>query len=87
MRRTFLVVLLVALCAAPAAGAWSWPADGPVLRPFVFGSDPYAAAQHRGLDVGGAAGAAVRAPADGTVSFAGTVPTGGKTVRIQTPDG
>ena len=87
MRRPLLAALLIALCASPAAGAWSWPADGPVLRPFVFGSNPYASGQHRGVDIGGAAGAPVRAPADGTVSFAGTVPTGGKTVTIQTPDG
>ena len=36
------------LVAAPAALAWTWPADGLVLRPFSLGPDPYAAGQHRG---------------------------------------
>ena len=26
--------------------------DGPVLRPFLFGDDPYAAGLHRGIDIG-----------------------------------
>src|SRR5215208_1844858 len=37
--------------------------------------------------VGDAAGATVRAPAAGTVSFAGTIGSNGKTVTIQTGDG
>jgi hypothetical protein len=61
--------------------------DGPVLRPLVFGEDPYAGGQHRGIDIGGSAGATVRAPAGGSISFAGTVPTGGRTVAIRTSDG
>src|ERR671910_1796656 len=81
-----LVVLLMSVWVSPAS-AWSWPVDGPVLRPFVFGSDPYAAGQHRGIDVGGALGASVRAPAGGTVSFAGSVPGGGRAVTIRTGDG
>ena len=59
---------------ARCRGCLAWPADGPVLRPFQLGADPYAAGQHRGIDVGGAAGAPVRRPAAGTVSFAGSVP-------------
>jgi hypothetical protein len=83
---------VVALCAlalpVAEAQAWTWPVDGPVLRSFSFDrAHPYAAGQHRGIDVGAQAGAGVRAPADGTVTFAGTVPTGGKTVSIETPDG
>jgi len=78
---------VVALVAATGAEAWSWPADGPVLRPFVFGSDPYLGGQHRGIDVGGGTGSAVRAPVAGTVTFAGAIPRGGTTLAIRTLDG
>ena len=78
---------LLALAVPPAALGWTWPVDGPVLRPFSFGSDPYAAGQHRGIDIGAPSGTPVRAAAGGVVSFAGTVPKGGKTVTIQTSSG
>jgi Peptidase family M23 len=78
---------LLVLAVPPAASAWTWPVDGPVLRPFSFGSDPYAAGQHRGIDIGAPSGTPVRAAAGGVVSFAGTVPKGGKTVTIQTSTG
>ena len=42
-----------------------WPVTGDVLRPFVFGDDPYAGGQHRGIDVAGDLGADVKAPASG----------------------
>ena len=88
MRRALLPALLLALLLAPGASAWTWPAPGPVLQPFVFDpSHPYAAGQHRGVDVGGAGGSSVLAPAAGTVSFAGTVPSSGKSVTIETADG
>ncbi|MDP8911448.1 MAG: peptidoglycan DD-metalloendopeptidase family protein, partial [Actinomycetota bacterium] len=87
MRKALLVAVVAALVQVPAAPAWSWPVDGPVLRPFVFGNDPYAADQHRGIDVGSPTGTAVAAPRGGTVSYAGTVPHGGKTVTIETGDG
>jgi len=78
----FLLVL------APLAGAWTWPVHGPVLQAFSFDpAHPYAAGQHRGIDVGADAGSSVRAPASGVVSFAGTVPTSGKVVTIDTPGG
>jgi hypothetical protein len=48
---------------------------------------PYTAGQHRGIDIGAAAGAPVLAPATGVVTFAGTVPASGKSVTIETPDG
>ena len=54
-----------------------------MLRPYSLGPDPYAAGQHRGVDVAGKDGEAVRAPASGTVSFAGVVPGSGRTVTIQ----
>src|SRR5439155_2333859 len=86
--RRLLLVLIAMLATAPAAQAWSWPADGPVLAPFSFDpANPYAAGQHRGVDVGGAATEPVRAPASGTVSFAGIVPGSGKSITIETADG
>jgi len=88
LRRLVLLTFCAFVLPVSAAQAWTWPVDGPVLRPFSFDrAHPYAAGQHRGLDLGAAAGANVRAPADGVVSFAGTVPTGGKTVSIETPSG
>ncbi len=86
----FLVVgvaALAALALSAPAGAWTWPADGAVLRPFALGSDPYAGGQHRGVDVAGPEGSAIRAPAAGTVTFAGSLPTHGRGVTIQTADG
>jgi len=79
----------VFLAWAPAAFAWSWPVQGPVLQPFSYdAANPYAAGQHRGIDVGAdSAGETVVAPAAGVVSFAGTVAANGKTITIQTPDG
>lgn len=46
---------------------WAWPGDGPVLSGFRPG-----VATARGLDIGGARGAAVRAAADGRVVYAGS---------------
>src|SRR5690349_19727141 len=88
MRRLLFAATLAALLLAPIAHAWTWPADGSVLQPFVFDpAHPFAAGQHRGIDVGGDVGARVLAPAAGTVTFAGTVPTSGKSVTIATADG
>jgi hypothetical protein len=88
MRRIALLpVLLATLLGAPPAHAWTWPVDGPVLRPFQFGDDPYVAGLHRGIDIGAAPGATVRAPRAGLVRFAGTVPGNGRTLTIETPDG
>jgi Peptidase family M23 len=81
--------LVVFLIWTPAALAWSWPVQGPVLQPFSYDpAHPYAAGQHRGVDIGAAsAGETVVAPAAGTISFAGTVPTSGMSVTVQTTDG
>ncbi len=90
MQRVVLraAAVVAALVCTPVAGAWTWPAGGPVLQPFVFDPlHPYAGGQHRGIDVGGDAGAPVLAPVGGTISFAGSVPSSGKSVTIQTPDG
>ena len=62
--------------------------QGPVLQPFAYDeAHPYASGQHRGVDLGADSGETVVAPAAGTVSFAGTVPTNGKSVTIETADG
>lgn len=86
--RRLTPLVLLALLWAPAAYAWSWPVQGPVLQPFSFDpAHPYAAGQHRGIDIGAATGAAVVAPAPGTVTFAGSVPTSGTSLTILTADG
>ena len=90
MRRLLVLTFAAALTAmtltAPAV-AWTWPADGQVIRAFSLGDDPYAGGQHRGVDISGEPGSGVRAPAPGTVSFAGTVPGSGRTITIRTEDG
>jgi hypothetical protein len=87
MRRLLLVLMLALAVAAPAR-AWTWPADGPVVQPFSFDRElPKAPGFHRGIDVAGPPGALVRAPAAGVVSFAGTVPSNGRCVTIETVDG
>jgi MYXO-CTERM domain-containing protein len=87
--RRLALLLFVFLAWTPAAYAWSRPVQGPVLQPFAYDeAHPYASGQHRGVDLGaGVAGETVVAPAAGTVSFAGTVPTNGKSVTIETVDG
>jgi len=60
---------------APApAPQWSWPVPPPivVVAPFRAPPTPYAAG-HRGIDLAVDPGAAIRAAAPGTVSFAGPV--------------
>jgi peptidase M23-like protein len=87
--RRLALLLFVFLVWAPSAYAWSWPVQGPVVQGFSYDeSDPYAAGQHRGIDIGAdATGETVAAPAAGTVSFAGTVAANGRTVTIETADG
>jgi hypothetical protein len=87
MKRLLAALVVAGLVQAPAAAGWSWPVEGPVLRPFVLGSDPYAAGQHRGVDIGAAPGTTVRAATGGSVSFVGTVPAGGRAVTVRTADG
>ena len=85
MRRLFVVFAPYSqyLSWLRTASAWTWPLHGDVLRPYSLGPDAYAAGQHRGVDVAGEAGESVRAPASGVVSFAGVVPSSGRTVTIQ----
>ena len=87
MRRSVLL-LIVMLVFAPAAEAWTWPLGGAVLQPFAFDpAHPYAAGQHRVVDIAGELGEIVHAPATGVVSFAGSVTESGRVVTIETADG
>ena len=88
MRRLVPLVLFFVLW-VPGAHAWTWPVTGPVLQGFSFDpAHPYAGGQHRGIDIGASAtGIPVMAPASGVVSYAGTVPTSGKSVTIETAEG
>lgn len=63
-----------ATAGAASAATWTWPVRPPIviLAPFRAPPTPYAAG-HRGVDLAAAPGDAVRAPADGVVSFAGPV--------------
>jgi Peptidase family M23 len=87
MKRSLAVVVAAVLIHAPTAAGWSWPVDGPVVRPFVLGNDPYAAGQHRGIDIEGTPGTTVRAATAGSVTFVGTVPAGGRAVTVRTDGG
>lgn len=55
--------------AAPLASgvAWRWPVDGALLSRYVAGEPT-----KQGIDIGGAAGSAVRAAGDGTVVYSGS---------------
>jgi hypothetical protein len=88
MRRpALLAAVAAALVVVPSSAGWTWPVAGPVLQEFALGGNPYAGGQHRGIDIAAPAGAPVSAAASGTVTFAGTVGSNGKTVTIVTADG
>jgi hypothetical protein len=89
MTRRALVatVAAVLLIAAPARADWVWPVSGKVITPYRNGDDPYAAGQHRGIDIAAAQGTTVVAAAGGEVRFAGTAGSSGVTVSIRTADG
>jgi murein DD-endopeptidase MepM/ murein hydrolase activator NlpD len=80
---SLLALLLLAAPASAHAGSWRRPVDGEVLRAFHVRANPYAAGQHRGVDLAAPLGAAVRAACSGRVSFAGRVPGGGLTVSTR----
>ena len=82
-----ICVIVSALVIAPSSWAWTWPADGAVLREFSVSADRYAGGQHRGVDIALGDARAVLAPASGQVTFAGQVPTHGLTVTIATGGG
>jgi murein DD-endopeptidase MepM/ murein hydrolase activator NlpD len=60
---------------ARAAGDWSWPVVGPVLRAFDPPDTPFGSG-HRGIDIAVSVGSPVRAADAGVVTFAG--PVGGR---------
>jgi hypothetical protein len=81
------LVLSLASPAPARAGGWSWPLRGEVIALYRNGDDPYAAGQHRGIDVAGPVGAPVVAAAAGTVRFAGSAGWSGLAVTVRTEDG
>ena len=74
------VLVLAGVCAGlllratPAVSVvtWQWPVDGAVVAGFAPPADRWGAG-HRGVDLVATAGTAIRAMADGTVTFAGSV--------------
>jgi hypothetical protein len=58
-----------------------------VITPYRNGDDPYAAGQHRGIDIAAEPGTPVVAAAGGEVRFAGTAGSSGLTLSIRTTDG
>src|SRR3954470_6577793 len=82
-----LSALLMSTSHAAAAGGWTWPVRGQVLTQFRNGDDPYAAGQHRGVDIGAPVGTPVVAAESGTVEFAGVVGSSGLLVSERTSDG
>jgi hypothetical protein len=79
--------LLSANALADPGGGWTWPVRGPVLTAYRNGDDPYAAGQHRGVDIGAPVGSRVVAAVGGTVTFAGVAGSSGLTVSERTADG
>lgn len=74
--------------AAPAvAETWRWPVRGDVVGAFAGAGGPYAAGQHRGIDVAAQAGTPVVAAVGGVARFSGLVGSSGLTVSIRTADG
>jgi hypothetical protein len=79
-----LAVVAVTCLAAPAAAAAAWarPVTGRVTRAFTLGADPFAAGQHRGVDLAAVPGAPVGAPCSGRVAVAGRVGRLGRLVTV-----
>lgn len=82
-------LLVLTASSAPDAGArpparspWVRPVPGPVTRTFGYGRDPFAAGQHRGVDLGAPPGATVRAPCGGRVIAAGRIGVAGRVVTV-----
>jgi peptidase M23-like protein len=59
---------------------------GEVITPYRNGNDPYAARQHRGIDIAGEVGDSVVAAVGGRVTFAGRAGSSGLTVTVRTAD-
>lgn len=70
-----------------ASVGWPWPVIGEVVTAYRNGDDPYAAGQHRGVDIAAPVGTPARAVVAGSVSFSGRIPDGGNVVTVRTSDG
>jgi murein DD-endopeptidase MepM/ murein hydrolase activator NlpD len=73
--------------AVAVADTWRWPVAGDVVAAFAESPDPYAAGQHRGIDIDAPTGTPVVAAVGGTVRFSGLVGSSGITVSTRTADG
>lgn len=74
-RSVAIAVFLICLFApwsATAAGTWTWPVVGPVIRGYDPPVSTYGGG-HRGIDIAVPAGTTVVSVADGSVTFAGPV--------------
>src|SRR5690349_18481389 len=83
-----VVLVTVAFAASasspPASAAWRWPLRGDVGRSFVVvPARPYAAGQHRGVDLRARPGTVVRSACAGRVRFAGRVGRHGGVVSVR----
>ena len=83
----FLALTAFFAAASSADAAWVWPVAGKVITPYRNGTDPYAAGQHRGIDIAAPVGTPVVAATAGEVRFAGTAGSSGLTISIRTADG
>jgi hypothetical protein len=81
-----LTGLLVASGEAHPSGRWQWPVDGRVTERFRTSGNPFAAGQHRGVDIAARPGTPVRAACAGRVTFAGRLPQGRSGVTIACGD-
>ena len=71
-----VLVALAAVMGAPSEGSrgpWAWPIWGTRVILHVFEPHSTYGPGHRGIDLAAASGGAIRAMADGTVTFAGMV--------------
>lgn len=88
MSRSVFVVVLIGLAllmfrpTLAAAEGWRWPVRGEVLERFEYGSDPFAAGQHRGVDIAAPLGTPVRSACSGQVRFAGRAGDAGRVVSV-----
>jgi hypothetical protein len=82
------MAVAAALWAAPAmAETWVWPVRGEVATDYRDAGGPYAAGQHRGIDLAAPTGAPVVAAVGGLVRFAGPVGASGLTVSVRAAGG
>src|SRR3954454_17745303 len=81
-----LSALLMSSSQAAAAGGWTWPVRGQVVTQFRNGDNPYAAGQHRGVDLAAPVGTPVVAATAGTIVYAGVAGSSGINVAERTSD-